>query len=115
VLRDTKKLILAVIHSFEKGDDSQDEPGSWQMRNYGALVSVNSIMEMWQDYHTNGVLPQAGGWLDQPLDLIVKIGAIDFLVNTWRNKTNEEYDWSGFSADQRHVITWYENEVSLNG
>lgn len=67
---------------------------------------------MWQAFRLNGTLPQAGGWMEQPLNLLVKIGAIDLIVRTWDHKNEEGYDWSKFSPDQRYLISWAEQELN---
>lgn len=69
---------------------------------------------MWQDYRLNGTLPQAGGWLDQPLGLMVRIGMIDLIARTWEAKNTPDYDWSKFSADQRYLISWADAEMMTN-
>lgn len=111
MFRYTKKLILAVIESFEEGD-SQDENGQWRILDDSIKISANALLEMWQAYRLNGILPQDGGWLDQPLSLLVRIGAIDMIARTWEEKNRDNADWSNFSIDQINLIAWAEEELT---
>lgn len=63
------------------------------------------MIELWQAWKA-GHYPQAGGWLDQPLELIAQIHAIDTVYNTYRFKTAKNADWTKMTKTQTEIIRW---------
>lgn len=56
------------------------------------------------------VLPVAGGWLDQPLDILVKLSAMKFVESTWRMYRSKDSKTQGrMTKFQWDVISWLEN------
>jgi len=67
---------------------------------------------MWNEWRKWGSLPRGGGWLQQPLAMLVKIQAIDMVYHTWmyikppgKEKPN---DWSKLTATQAAIARWLE-------
>ena len=60
---------------------------------------------MWQAWK-RGLYPQAGGWMEQPLELITQIKAIDTVYDTYRYKTIKDADWSKMTKTQIEIIRW---------
>ena len=58
-----------------------------------------------------GILPRSGGWMDQPLALLVKMEAIGLLVATRRFMAVKGADWKDLSATQRALNTWIDREL----
>lgn len=75
------------------------------MEDTETRISITAIMELWSAWE-KGIMPLPGGWLDQPISDIVKINAIDLVINTYRYKTSKDADWSKFSKEQRELIRW---------
>jgi len=46
----------------------------------------------------------AGGWLDQPLDLLVQIEAIETVYQTMRYKTAEGAKWEKLTGLQLDIV-----------
>ena len=65
-------------------------------------------MQSWRAYKENGILPFAGGWLDQPLDVLAQITAVDLVVDTLQNAMKPEFNYNLFNATQRELIAWLE-------
>ena len=65
---------------------------------------------MWQAWRAHGVLPAAGGWLDQPLDLWATIGAVELCVNTKTYMDTKGSSWSKLSPTQMALARWLESE-----
>jgi hypothetical protein len=62
---------------------------------------------MWSLYYQEGVLPRKGGWLDQPLHLIVQLYAISIAKTTLEKKDKKDIDWStDFTITQKELIKW---------
>lgn len=65
----------------------------------------------WRDYERFGTLPLSGGWLAQPLDLLVQLQAIDTVVGTYRYKNAKDADWNKLTATQREIIRQLDAEL----
>lgn len=65
-------------------------------------------MSMWLAWRDNGILPGRGGWMEQELNIIVAIRAIDLVVRTFRDKNKKDYDWNKFTATQKALIAWFD-------
>lgn len=70
---------------------------------------ARAIFQMWQHYHKSGEWPEPGGWTNQPLDVLVQIGVIQTVYDTYRYKQDKEADWSKFSATQMEIIRQVDN------
>ena len=66
---------------------------------------------MWWEWRSHGKLPKAGGWLDQPLALLVKINAYDLIYNTFTsNEKRNGYALDKLDATQLEIISWIESD-----
>ena len=65
---------------------------------------------MWQAWTNHGILPRPGGWLDQPLSVLIGIRAVSVVYSTFRDKASDKKDWAEFTATQRALIMWLEGE-----
>jgi len=45
---------------------------------------------MWQAWRGHGTLPEPGGWLQQPLAIMIQIQAIELVYNTWQRRRSKE-------------------------
>jgi hypothetical protein len=61
---------------------------------------------MYAAYERFGTLPQAGGWLAQPLVMLVQLDAIHQTVEAYRLKQASKMD--KLSATQAEIIRWLE-------
>jgi hypothetical protein len=68
-----------------------------------------AIYQMWLAWRERNQLPAKGGWLDQPLPLLVKIDAIEMVYNTWKYKSTKGADWSKMSGLQMEIIRRLDN------
>lgn len=59
-------------------------------------------------WREQGILPRAGGILDQPLDLLVGMLTLNSVHDTWKGKDDEGVQWSDFSVNELHLIKWLE-------
>jgi len=49
------------------------------------IVGISPIFEMWLAKKGQGVLPEAGGWLDQALHLLICFSMLDYVDWMWRS------------------------------
>jgi hypothetical protein len=70
----------------------------------------SAVFTAWRHWRDKCVYPAAGGYLNQPLALLVQIEAIDLVYQTWAQKTAKDFDWSKFTATQREIIKVLEND-----
>ena len=98
-----KSILLAVAEWIGGGDD--DETCSWDMSDESANINITAIFDMWQEWK-KGILPRAGGWFDQPLNLIQQIKAIELVFITYAEKKKSTCDWTKFTATQIEIIRW---------
>ena len=59
---------------------------------------------MWQARERFGVMPLQGGWMSQPLPLLVQIDAIDLVHKTWMYKNSKGYQMSKLTPTQADII-----------
>ena len=62
----------------------------------------------WLAREQHGLLPRAGGWLDQPLALLNAMTAITLTVETKRYLARPAADWTQLSRLQLDLIRWLE-------
>jgi hypothetical protein len=101
MLPSAKKLLAAVADSF--GNSGDEKSGwAWDKDTVTAWLG-GAIYKVWQSWK-RGQLPMTGGWLDQPLALLVQIEAIDLVHQTYRYMAQEKADMGKLSATQMDVI-----------
>lgn len=54
-------------------------------------------------------MPRQGGWLDQPLDLLVRFDLYSMVDSVFRYKSAKDSDWSKFTNWQMELIKWLED------
>lgn len=109
-LSNTKKLLTAVVKSFEN-----DSGGGWQWyENEIAAHFGGSIFQLWREWRRHGQYPTAGGWLEQPLSLLVRLNAIEMVYTTYKHKHTKDFDWKLFTPFQREIIRQLDNETEEN-
>ena len=59
---------------------------------------------MWQAWKRHNQLPAAGGWLDQPLHLLVQIEAIETVYQTMSYKTSKGAKWEKMTPLQLDIV-----------
>lgn len=59
---------------------------------------------MWQSWKKHGIFPLAGGWLDQPLALLVQIEAIEIVHQTMKYKTADGAKWETMTPLQLDIV-----------
>lgn len=96
--------------------ESEEEDHGWQF-GPGAVEALPSapVFTMWYENWRTGLWPRSGGWLDQPLALLVQIKTIDLLVSAKRYMAAKDSDWSKLSALQVDLIRWLRNEKDSDG
>lgn len=68
----------------------------------------------WLRLKAEGILPVAGGLLDQPLRLLVQMLAIDRVWQVWHDKLDDDHAWSKFGANELRLIVEVE-EMLISG
>lgn len=61
---------------------------------------------MWYENRRTGIWPRAGGWLDQPLSLLVQMKAIELVVDTKTYLMSKESNWGKLTKLQADMIRW---------
>lgn len=88
-------------------DDDQGERGSaWSFSRERVDTRLPAVFGMWKAWRDHGILPAAGGWLDQPLEILVKVQAIDLVVSTAAYMQAKGSDWSKLTATQAALVHW---------
>ena len=101
VLRNPKKLLAAIVESFGDGG----EGGRWTWKSDTVRASFGgAIFQIWRQWQHTGQLPEAGGWYDQPLDVLAQIQAIETVYQTMRYKTSEGSKWETMTALQLDIV-----------
>jgi len=115
VLRRKKKLILDIAEWVEsRGRNRADDPGNWRFDGDTVKTTpASAIIRIWEAYKKSGVLPEPGGWLDQPLDILVQIGAIDTVYETYEYKNSESVKYEKFTPTQRAIIREVERAATV--
>jgi hypothetical protein len=91
------------------GGGEDDSRARWQYREKSVIVlPASAAFYCWRDWARFGQYPEQGGWLDQPLSLLVHIEAIEMTVQTFRYLQREDADWSTLTAEQVALIRWLE-------
>jgi hypothetical protein len=70
---------------------------------------------MWWDWRTRQISPNAGGWLDQPLDLLAKFQAYETTYNAYTsNEKRDGVALDKLDAIQSDIVMWLESESDPN-
>lgn len=69
---------------------------------------MNSDFEVWQQWERSGILPFTGGYLEQPLPLLIRINAIDLVYKTKMYMKSKDSDWSKLTKTQIEIVRWIE-------
>jgi hypothetical protein len=61
------------------------------------------MLDAWAEYHRHHTLPCSGGFLEQPLQMLITIGALELVYNTARYTADSKNDWSKLSKAERDI------------
>ena len=53
-------------------------------------------------------MPAGGGWLDQPLQMLVQMAAINLVFETWQFYRSEQCDFAKMSPTQLWLIAEFD-------
>lgn len=83
-----KKLLSAIAESVDGAYDEE----AWIKftEDVATVASGYAIYNMWQAWQRHGTLPRMGGWLDQPLRIMLQILAIDTVFQTWQARRRKD-------------------------
>lgn len=113
MLHRKKKLILDVAEWIESSDRNDvNDPGNWRFEGDTVRTApASAIIRIWESYKEAGVLPEPGGWLDQPLAVLVQIGVIQTVYETYQYKRRDDVKYENFSPTQRQIIRQVERSA----
>jgi len=104
-LRNCKKKLIESIARWVEGDSSDSKKSSWTFEGDNVrTIPASAIFQMWNHYRKTGEWPESGGWANQPLDVLVQIGAMQTVYDTYTYKKQKDADWSKFSGTQLEII-----------
>lgn len=82
---------------------------TWRSEKGGVYAPLTvSILETWQQWRRWGTMPAGGGWLDQPLQMLVQMAAINLVFETWQFYRSEQCDFAKMSPTQLWLITEFD-------
>lgn len=90
------------------GDTGGDDESGWDFGADSVDTRMGAAFTMWSAWRYHNVYPQAGGWLDQPLDLLVMIEAVDLAFSTRSYLLQKGADFTKLSPTQRALNSWLE-------
>ena len=68
------------------------------------------MLSLWYERERRGRLPRAGGWLDQPLALLMQLDTLDLVIRAGRITGDAEEDWSNLTKLQADLVRWLDND-----
>lgn len=89
---------------------SEIAPSAWKFK--GAAVNVGGssfVFDAWLAWHTNKIMPRAGGYEDQPLDLMNTFKVLDLAYNTFMGIKEKRLKLSEMTGTQLALKLWVEN------
>jgi len=103
------KSLLLSVRNWVNGEENEGETG-WGLQDARAVIAPEGfVIRAWQDWRKYGVYPYPGGYVGQPLDLLVKMQALEAVFVTFSYLRNEKADWSKLTKGQRELVRWIEN------
>ena len=97
------KKLLSPFFPDEEGDDS----GAYRIDGDVAYAPAAGTYSAWAAWSRFGVLPRAGGYLAQPLPLLVQFAAFDACHDMQRIIEREDAKFlSEFSTTQMDLYLW---------
>jgi len=108
VLRNPKKLITAVA-SWVDGPNKGES--GWDIgEDEAEITPTRSSIRAWEYYKmSGGGLPYEGGYLNQPLSLLVQIEAIELIYSTIQFIRTKDSDWTLLTPTQLDIVRYVEN------
>lgn len=97
-----KSTLRRVARWFEPDDSA----GEW-FGGDGASLNSSAIYNLWREYKA-GRMPGPGGWLDQRLDLLSLLEAIDYTAQVCRAVANGQL--TKLSDEQLTFYRWLETD-----
>lgn len=87
------------------GVSDVDRAPSWSMtEDRIGTASLNNLISLWMNFKRHNVMPDAGGWLDQPLDFISSVEVLDYLMSVKRKLMDTEF--SNLDDDEIAFLHW---------
>lgn len=62
-----------------------------QLKDWGLITQADTVIECWLRFRNDGILPYAGGWLDQPAWVRHDFNQLD-AIEAWHQIQNEKPD-----------------------
>lgn len=112
------KSILGAAAAWLEGTDDDDSEShhGWQFGGEQVeAVPSPAIFSMWYENRRTGIWPRAGGWLDQPLSLLVQMKAIELTVDTKQYLMSKESNWGKLTKLQADLIRWLGRPSTSSG
>ena len=107
MLHRPKSIISSIARWVTRESDDEH---AWRFADQHVTPSaVSSAVAQWQAWEQHGTLPQAGGWLDQPLALLVIFDVLSLVRATFEYHATQGADWSKETALQQDLIRWVEH------
>jgi len=98
-----KKVVESIVKWFETAE--RDSKGNWTYNDDTiSVLPSRAIFSIWDNYRKTGGYPEPGGWLDQPLDVVIQMSVIQTTYDTFEYKNTDDSDWSKFTPTQRELI-----------
>lgn len=65
----------------------------------------------WNQRARYNLLPRAGGWKQQPLELLIQAQAIELTLSLHRKMRSDGFDWTTLSQNEVALTKWMETEA----
>lgn len=107
---------MAVSVAEWAGGDSDDEVSAWALQPRAVYAPPGGALFLsWWFFHTQGLLPDAGGYFDQDLKWITHAQVFSMLYATFHNRHAESFKMDKLSKLQLALLTWIEKDETPDG
>ena len=98
--------LLEAVWRWAGDERDPDAESSWDFGAERLTGQLNAAFDMWHVWRFHNIPPASGGWMDQPLDVLMQMHVINITYDTKVFMTSKNSDWNRLTATQKELVHW---------
>ena len=98
--------LLEAVWQWAGDEHDPDAESSWDFGVERVTGQLSATFDMWHAWRFHNTPPLSGGWMDQPLDVLMEVHVINIVFDTRQFMLSKGADWSKLTATQKELVRW---------
>ena len=98
--------LLEAVWKWAGDEHDPDAESTWIFGVERVTGQLSAAFDMWHAWRFHNIPPTSGGWMDQPLDVLMKMHVVNMTYDTKIFMISKNSDWSRLTSTQRELAKW---------